>query len=193
MAAAGVVAGLTLPSGMASAAESAASSPGRAVVSAASLANLGINPESRMLENSHSEKCLSSAGQDDTNAVQISCNSGSPNQYWLRTNDFAGSGYFEYINQGTQQCLGVSGGSTKPGATVVVWNCLGGTGHLDQYWNFSGDGAGNGIALTDLKSGYVLQITGASTADWAPADQEPYDEAGSPNQVWYYGTFGPNA
>jgi len=186
MAAAGLVAGLTLTSGVASAAEAAATSPGRAAI-ATSLANLRIVPEVSgfMLENSHSVKCLSSDGQNDHDAEQFGCTIGDANQYWRLGGDLGD--YTQLVNQGTHQCLGISAGSTSRGATVVVWKCLG-TGHPDQYWDTSPT-VGPSVNVNNLKSGYCLQIAGDSTASGARSNVEPFDGAGSPNQDWNMGAF----
>jgi hypothetical protein len=188
-AAAALTAATAVATMTAAAADAATASPGRAV-GATSLANLRIVPEVSgiMLENSHSAKCLSSDGRDDHDAEQFGCTEGDANQYWVMGSDFGGSGYFQWVNQGTHQCLGVSGGSRSKGATVVVWKCLG-TGHPSQYWNTSSDGSGPGVDFTNLNSGYCLQIAGDSTANGAIANQEPYADAGSPNQIWNRGTF----
>ena len=182
MAAAGLVAGLTLTSGVASAAEAAATSPGRAVI-ATSLANLRIVPDVSgiMLENAHSVKCLSSDGRDDHDAEQFGCTEGDANQYWQWGGQLGGGEYAQLVNQGTHQCLGISGGSTSKGATVVVWKCLG-TGHPDQYWDTSPSG-GPAVNINNLKSGYCLQIAGDSTASGARANVEPFDTDSS-NQDW---------
>ena len=170
MATAGLVAGLTLTTGVASAAESAATSPGRAV-SATSLSIRSIPGNAVVLQNAHSIKCLSSDGRDDHDAMQFSCTNGGANQYWVRGGRLGG--YVQYINVGTHQCLGVQGGSTGKGATVVVWRCRGVT-HPDQYWDESPTGD-ESVNVNNLKSGYCLQISGASTADGAIANQEPFD------------------
>jgi hypothetical protein len=188
MAAAGLVAGLTLTSGVASAAEAAATSPGRAVI-ATSLANLSIVPDVSgiMLENAHSVKCLSSDGRDDHDAEQFGCTEGNANQTWQWGGHLGGAGeYAQLVNQGTHQCLGISAGSTSKGATVVVWKCLG-TGHPDQYWDTSPSG-GPAVNINNLKSSYCLQIAGDSTASGARANVEPFDTDSS-NQDWNIGTF----
>jgi hypothetical protein len=193
MAATGLVAGLTLTSGVASAAATAANSPGRAV-SATSLANLKIVPRISgvQLMNAHSTKCLSSDGRGDADALQFNCNTSSANQYWVLGHYYGGSNFSQWINQGTHQCLGVRAASKANGADVVVWRCLG-TGHPDQYWSVGNNGSGPGVDFTDLRSGDCLQIAGDSTASGARANQEPYDEAGSPNQTWFRGEFSPHA
>jgi Ricin-type beta-trefoil lectin domain len=134
------------------------------------------------LENVHTEKCISSSGKDDTTARQYSCNS-SANQFWY----FGGSlgTAVQFKNKATGQCLGISGGSYSAGADAVVWNCLG-VSHPDQYWNenFTGTQATT-IYLYNYKSGWVLQVACGCTTSGAALDQEPIDDLGSPNQMWY--------
>jgi hypothetical protein len=186
--AAAAVAVMTAPAADAATGATAAISPGRAV-GATSLGSLRIVLEASgvMLENSHSVKCLSSDGRDDHDAEQFGCAGGDANQLWVRGSDFSGSGSFQWVNQGTHQCLGVSGSSKSKGATVVVFKCS--TGHLSQYWSTGSDGPVEGVDFTNLNSGDCLQIAGDSTASGAIADQEPFDDLGSPNQIWNRGSF----
>jgi hypothetical protein len=169
---------------------------GGASVAAAVPASAATNPASVrivpdvsgiMLENAHSVKCLSSDGRDDHDAEQFGCTEGNANQTWKWGGHLGGAGeYAQLVNQGTHQCLGISGGSTSRGATVVVWKCLG-TGHPDQYWDTSPSG-GPAVNINNLKSSYCLQIAGDSTAAGARANVEPFDTDSS-NQDWNIGTF----
>ena len=186
MATAGLVVGLSATPGMASAAEAAATSPGRAV-SATGLADLKIVPDVSgfQLENAHSAKCLSSRGLNNVDALQYGCST-SPNQRWQWGGRFGGTAFDQLVNQGTHQCLGISAGSTSRGATVVVWRCLG-TGHPDQYWDTSPSG-GPSVNINNLNSGYCLQIAEDSTAVGALVNVEPFDFYSS-NQDWNIGSF----
>ena len=115
MATAGLVVGLSATPGMASAAEAAATSPGRAV-SATSLADLKIVPDVSgfQLENAHSAKCLSSRGLDNVDALQYGCST-SPNQRWQWGGRFGGTAFDQLVNQGTHQCLGISAAAQAGG------------------------------------------------------------------------------
>lgn len=134
------------------------------------------------IENTHTIKCISSSGKDDTTARQYSCN-GSANQFWYYGGSLGGATQIK--NKATGQCLGISGGSYSHGAHAVVWNCLG-RGHPDQYWNVDPTGTqATTFYLFDSKSALVLQVACGCTTSGAALDQEPWDNLGSPNQMWY--------
>lgn len=136
--------------------------------------------------NQHSLMCLSSAGAKDAAAKEYSCNS-STNQRWYWGSQAGTSGYLQFKNEATGQCLGVAGESTANGAEVVVWSC---NGHPDQYWNAeTGEflGLPDALAFFDYHSAKVLQIKCSCATSGSTADQEQFDVAGSPNQAWTYG------
>jgi Ricin-type beta-trefoil lectin domain len=134
------------------------------------------------IENSHTIKCISSSGKDDTTAEQFSC-SNSANQFWYYSGDLGGATQIK--NKATNQCLGISGGSRSAGAHAVVWNCLGAS-HPDQWWFVYETGTqATTFYLFNYSSGLVLQVGCACTTSGAYLDQEPWDDLGSPNQIWY--------
>lgn len=134
------------------------------------------------IQNVHTEKCITSNGKDDTAAAQNGCN-GNANQFWYYGGSLGGA--TQIRNKATKQCLGISGGSYSRGAHAVVWNC-GGRSHPDQYWNVDPTGTqATTFYLFNYRSGYVLQVGCDCTRNEAALDQEPWDNLGSPNQMWY--------
>jgi hypothetical protein len=92
----------------------------------------GSNSGSFEIINYESGKCLgTSAGHDDADAVQWTCN-GAPNQQWHWGGSF--EGFTQLINGndgGNSQCLGIAGGATNQGADAVGWTC---NGLQNQFW-----------------------------------------------------------
>jgi hypothetical protein len=152
----------------------------------------GVRPDQSFeVINLNSGKCLgTSAGQDNADAVQWTCN-GAANQQWHWGNSYGGSLYYQLKNGndgGNDQCLGISAGSAKEGADAVAWTC-GGTSHPDQYW-YAVDVTGCGTVLYNLNSSYVLGVAGNSKADGAHAVQWAYQGAcgynqSNNNQFWH--------
>jgi phosphoribosyl-AMP cyclohydrolase len=145
------------------------------------------------LYNPSTTLCLTSGGDTDTPATEYSCN-GSENQEWYWGSEEGTSGFSEFKNRTTGQCLGVLGGSTAAGAEVVVWSCQ--SGAENQYWNaetgyfvaspdwlvfFNYNGASSG------SSSRVMEVKCDCDEESGKIDQEPLDVLGSPYQAWSYG------
>jgi Ricin-type beta-trefoil lectin domain-like len=135
--------------------------------------------------NYHSGMCLGiTGGEDDAPAVQWPCN-GAANQAWHWGSEDGSTGHYQLIN-GDGECLGVAGASTKEGADVVGWTCLG-TGHPDQYWQGNSTllvCGGDYLPYFDLHSGQVLGVAGNSTSKGASVVQWPY-QGECNNQFWH--------
>jgi hypothetical protein len=122
--------------------------------------------------------CLGiSGGNDDSPAVQWSCNN-NPDQIW-HWGAANSAGYRELVNN-DNQCLGVAGESKEWGARVYGWTC---NGHPDQYWQPVPNNGYDG--LNDYHSQLVLGVAGNSTAVGAAIVQWPFNDLG--NQWWILG------
>ena len=87
---------------------------------------------------------------------------------------------------GSRHCLDAAGGHTASGTPVVISACqdsgiFSGTGVSSQKWTLDPAGAGIG-KITNVKSGLVVDVTGASTGDGAGLQLMPY--VSNPAQQW---------
>lgn len=196
------VAGLTIVSATlltvlgatgASAAATAAASPGHATVTAVDSApRLAAAPAPGQrighLFNYNSQ--YSSVGlclgisDDNSNApaIQWPCNTVGQTWYYGASNS---AGYSQ-ITWGNHQCLGVAGGSTAPLAQVVGWDCE--PSHPDQYWLmftsvYCSALGSHYYPIVNYKSGLVLGVAGGSTATGAHIVIYPY-QAVCNDQFW---------
>jgi putative hemolysin len=129
-------------------------------------------------QNAEHSYCLSSGGIHDTVAKVYGCNGGS-NQTWHYG---ALHGAYAQIINGDGQCLGVQSQSTSAGAYAVVWSC---DGHDDQYWLPENNSPGFTVDFLNQHSQMVIQIACDCIREGAFVDQEPYNNSGDPNQLWY--------
>jgi len=136
------------------------------------------------LPNYNSGQCLGVLdGANNTWAVQGSCK--TPDQTWTVGQEDGTSGYYQLIN-GSNECLGVNGGSTANGADVVGWQCLG-TSSPDQYWAWVKAGVYPTYDyLVNYKSGQVLMVYDNVTSDFAQVVQSANIQPESLNsQLWH--------
>ena len=144
----------------------------------------GAGPDSSFLvRNDNSGKCLGTVGgRDNADAVQWTCGTGAGNQRWHWGQPIGGyPGWYQLVNS-NGDCLGISAGSTRQGANAVGWGCLG-SKRLDQYWaplNYSCSGD---MPLENLKSGYVLGVSGNGTKNGAHVVQSIFQDQCN-NQFW---------
>ena len=136
------------------------------------------------IHNFNSLLCLGiKGGNVSAPAVQWNCvNHGD--QLW-RTGKQIRDGYYQIINN-DNRCMGVQGGSTREGAAVVGWKCLG-TSHPDQYWQIEGGtcyGVSGYFMLKNYKSHYVVGVAGNSGRVGAAIVQWR-DRGLCNNQVWF--------
>jgi hypothetical protein len=138
------------------------------------------------LQNFHSLLCLGiKGGGDNAPAIQWNCVT-HRDQLW-RTGGKTGGSYFQIINE-DNECLGILGGSTREGARVYGWKCLG-TSHRDQYWQIESGTCGGVkgfLMFRNYKSGYVMGVLGNSRAAGAAVVQWA-DQGICNNQVWFTG------
>lgn len=102
------------------------------------------------------------------------------NQVWHFAGPMHGA-YARVINNGTNQCLGISGGSAAAGAWAVTWNC---NGNDDQYWEVANT-ALNTVSLLNQHSQMILQIRCDCNLNGGIVNQMPASSWGDPNQLWY--------
>ena len=144
-------------------------------------------PDNIVNWNTQGAICLGiSGGKTDAPAVVWTCNTHA-DQLWRQGKEYGRTGYYQLVNN-HNQCLGVSGGSTKEGARVVSWTCL--TGHKDQYWKWDTTRNCSYDYLTyntldNLKSRYVLGIAGNSSKSGAAVVIWRY-QGKCNNQFWDY-------
>jgi hypothetical protein len=80
----------------------------------------------------------------------------------------AASGYHELVNVATQKCADVSGGSTRPGALIHEWDCV---GDDNQLWGLAD--LGNGYYnLVNKNSHLCAELPNDSGANGTPIEQE---------------------
>ncbi len=82
------------------------------------------------------------------------------------------------VNQTSQLCMDVNGGSTSAGAAVIQWTC---TGNTNQHWTVTPVTGGYTIASAKSR----LLLTTASTADGSPVTQQTGN--GTALQTWTLG------
>ncbi|MEU6949042.1 RICIN domain-containing protein [Streptomyces sp. NPDC046316] len=102
---------------------------------------------------------------------------GGANQNWRFTRQPDGS--YQLVNVESGLCADVDGGSTAAGARVIQWTCTGGA---NQRWSVTRRPDGT-YTVASVTSGLLL--TTASTANGAPATQQP--DTGSVLQRWTIG------
>ncbi|MFG2774212.1 RICIN domain-containing protein [Streptomyces sp. NPDC048350] len=102
---------------------------------------------------------------------------GGANQNWRFTRQPDGS--YQLVNVESGLCADVDGGSTAAGARVIQWTCTGGA---NQRWSVTRRPDGT-YTVASVRSGLLL--TTASTANGAPATQQP--DTGSVLQRWTIG------
>ncbi|HLG78438.1 MAG TPA: RICIN domain-containing protein, partial [Ktedonobacteraceae bacterium] len=110
---------------------------------------------------------------------------GANNQWWAMYGSSYGDSYIRAISVNSNKCMGVQGGSTQRGASVLQWSC---NGAPDQAWTWAWTGyyAGNRwpiFNIVNLNSHMCLGITGASLQVGADAVQWTCN--GSADQEWY--------
>ena len=151
--------------------------------------------------NYNTNRCLGISSSSDAGIWNCTDAGGKSDQTWHWGKEVTGAWgipYRQLIN-GKGQCLGIAGGSTKSGARIVGWRCLGPT-HRDQYWYYDGVWGGqngDGDVLVNLKTpcnaisqgGKVIGVAGGSKANGAAVVLWPSSlEPGAPfqvNQDWY--------
>jgi Ricin-type beta-trefoil lectin domain-like len=121
--------------------------------------------------------CLGASGHNGP-VRAYNCAS-SLNQVW----HFGGThgAYAQVINNGTNQCLSVSGGSTAKGAWAVTSNC---NGNDDNYWEVANTALGT-VSFLNQHSQMVLQINCNCNLNGGIVNQGPGSGLGNPNQLWY--------
>lgn len=129
------------------------------------------------------QMCLSSSGRSDTTARVYSC-TGNSNQTWHTGGHIQGhyGTYYQLINNGTGQCLSISGASTRAGADAVVWAC---NGRHDQYWTWLTPGLPNVGVFINQNSSLVMQIACDCASSGTVVDQAWYN-GGLGNQAWIF-------
>ena len=136
-----------------------------------------------LVRNHNSGKCLGTAGGlGNVDAVQWACGTSPGNQRWhwgRPVGDYPG--WYQLVNS-DGDCLGISAGSTREGANAIGWGCLG-SKHLDQYWAPLGYSCGGDMPLENLKSGYVLGVSGNSKMNGAHVVQWMFRDQ-CDNQFW---------
>lgn len=129
--------------------------------------------------------CLGISGNHfNAPAIQWNCLTDGQQHWFIGSSNSAG--YYQ-IEWTLGQCLGVAGGSTKPGTRVVGWDCDG-TSHPDQYWqirtNVTCYAAGSAYhPIFNYKSGMVLGVAANSTAVGAYIVIWPFQHHCN-NQYW---------
>jgi hypothetical protein len=104
-------------------------------------------------------------------------------QAWTWGHAYGVSSYRQLINA-KDQCLGVAGASTNPGARVVGWTCL--PTHRDQYWIEAGEclvGFDFFYLFQNDQSQLVLGVAAGSTSNGAEVVQWT-DQHVCNNQYW---------
>jgi endoglucanase len=143
----------------------------------------GASAASFEVINYNSGLCLGvSGGKNDQDAVQWTCNGHADQQWHWGSQNASYPGWYQLVNN-VGSCLGVTGGSASEGARVVGWTCDGST-HYDQYWAPQAENCGGYVPLENLNSGYVLGVSGNSTAVGADIVQYAYQGVCN-NQFWY--------
>jgi hypothetical protein len=117
------------------------------------------------------------------NLVQYFCN-GSADQNWTRDVNSgiasAGRTYYRWVDQISGLCLGVTAGSTTPGASVMQWPCY---NAADQYWAKIG-ALGGYTQMINLSSGLCLGVKSGSRSANAPIIT--WNCNGSGDQNWLF-------
>jgi len=106
---------------------------------------------------------------------------GAPNQWWYTS---ISTTYHQVTSEYDRLCMGVSGGSTANGASVIQWGC---NGNADQKWAYRYTGVMVGgwpvFNIVNLNSHRCLGISGGSLATGAPAIQ--WECNGNRDQMWF--------
>jgi Ricin-type beta-trefoil lectin domain-like len=109
---------------------------------------------------------------------------GNANQLWEFVPDPAGSGYYFIKSQLDGSVIDVQGNSLAPGTALDAWPQKP-TGNANQLWEFVPDPAGSGYSfIVSRLNGYVIDVSGASTAAGAQLDAYPLKVTGTDNQLW---------
>jgi hypothetical protein len=137
------------------------------------------------LFNIETTMCLTSGGGSDVAAEEYSCD-GSANQLWYWGSERGSTGYYQFKNDATGQCLSVYYASLKAGQGLDVWSC---GASAAMYWQVDPDYpfSPDALLFINANSGDVMQVRCDCAKDSAPLDQEPYDDLGNPIQFWSYG------
>ena len=124
------------------------------------------------LVSGHSGRCLTVSGASaGATATQSSCQTAQGASTQGIRLERAGQAY-RLIVSSTGQCVGVAGGSTAEGASIVQWPC---DGSADHAWDVLRSGTGH--RFINRKSLRCLDTSGSSTADGALAVQRQCDQA----------------
>ena len=143
----------------------------------------GMQADPFTVVNYHSHLCLGiQGGGNDQIAVQWGCKSHADQIWHWGSQNSSYPGWYQLVNA-NGSCLGVAGGSLGEGAHIVGWTCLG-SSHLDQYWFVLNVQCGGVyFPFENLNSGYVMGVSGNSTAWGAAVVQWAY-QGQCNNQFW---------
>lgn len=122
---------------------------------------------------------------DGAATVQWPDNGGS-NQRW--TFQATGDGHHTITNVRSGKLLDVAGGSTLDGAAAVQTTGVSGNGTAGQQWQLRPVDGGTAFVVVNRRSGKVLDVGGAATADGAPLVQNP--DRGVAVQRWRFRLVG---
>jgi hypothetical protein len=112
----------------------------------------------------------------ETDAIGLNVRAG--HTYRLERRGTTPAEYVRLVNRNSGKTIGVNGGSTADGATIVQQTD---TGAASQRWQIVDAGAGY-VKVVNRNSGKVLDVNGASTADGASIIQ--WTDHGGANQQW---------
>ena len=109
---------------------------------------------------------------------------GNANQLWEFVPDPAGSGYYFIKSQLDGSVIDIQGNSLAPATALDAWPQKA-SGNANQLWEFVPDPAGSGYSFIVSKlNGFVIDVSGGSTAAGAPLDAYPLKVSGTDNQLW---------
>ena len=139
---------------------------------------------SHYLTNANSSLVMDVSGGSTTNggAIIQQANRGGASQQWT-LHQVAGNVY-TLTNKNSGLCLEVPNHSTATGTQLDQWTCSGGTNQqwvLDSVGTYTSS-SDKSYALTNLNSGLVADVSGASTAQGAQVIQRA--TSGKANQTW---------
>jgi hypothetical protein len=129
-------------------------------------------------QNTEHLTCLSSGGVHNGTVKAYNCTASS-NQVWHYG---ALHGAYAQIINNDGQCLSVAGGSTSSGAHAVMANC---SSNDEMFWLPQNYPPGLVVYFQNQHSQKVIQIACDCGSNGAIVDQEPFNNFGDPNQLWY--------
>jgi alpha-L-fucosidase 2 len=112
----------------------------------------------------------------ETDAIGLNVRAG--HTYRLQRRGTVPTDYVRLVNRNSGKIIGVNGGSTADGATIVQQTDTGAAG---QRWRIA-DAGGGYVKVVNRNSGKVLDVNAASTADGAAVIQ--WTDHGGANQQW---------